>query len=80
MEKYTLVGVNGNAFAVMAYVVRAMELEKVAKRTIRAYTDKAMSGSYDDLLALSCEELDKLNEKYLDMDEDDHLWIDMDED
>lgn len=73
MEKYSLVGVDGNAFYVMAYVIRAMKREGYSKELIDSYTQEAMSGDYDNLLAVSCEELDKLNEKYMDMDEDDDL-------
>ena len=73
MEKYSLVGVDGNAFYVMAYVIRAMKREKADKAAIEAYEKSAMSGDYDNLLAVSVEAIDKLNEKYMDMVEDDDL-------
>ena len=39
-REYTLVGVNGNAFAIMGYVVRAMKLEHKSKDEIDAYIRK----------------------------------------
>lgn len=71
MEKYSLVGVDGNAFYVMAYVIRAMKREKAGKAAIEAYEKSAMSGDYDNLLAVSVEAIDKLNEKYLDEEDED---------
>lgn len=61
-EKYSLVGVDGNAFAVIAYVRKAMRREGWDKELIDSYTQEAMSGDYDNLLAVSVRMLDKLNE------------------
>lgn len=60
--KYTLVGCDGNAFAVMGYVTNAMKKEGKTQAEIRAYRTDAMSGDYNNLLAVSMEVLDELNE------------------
>ena len=51
--KYNLVGVNGNAFSIMAYVRKAMKDEKFTKDEIEEYVNKATSGDYSNLLATS---------------------------
>jgi hypothetical protein len=60
--KYDFVGVDGNAFAVMAYVLKAMRECKMSKEEQSDYQTKAMSGDYDHLLAVSVEMIDKCNE------------------
>lgn len=60
--KYDLVGVDGNAFAVMGYVLKAMKECKMSKEEQSDYQTKAMSGDYDHLLAVSIEMIDKCNE------------------
>jgi len=62
-EKYTLVGVDGNAFSVMGYVRKAMKREHKTSAEIDAYTKDAMSSDYDHLLGVSIEMIDKLNEE-----------------
>ena len=64
MEEYTLVGVDGNAFFVMGYVVKSMRRERFSSDEIKSYKDKSMSGDYGNLLQVSCEYLDKCNERY----------------
>lgn len=61
--KYNLVGVDGNAFAVMGYVVQCMKKEKMTAEEIKAYKDKAMSGDYNNLLATSFDMIERLNDK-----------------
>ena len=61
MTYYTLVGVDGNAFAVMGYVTGALRREGF-KDKIEEYRKEAMSGNYDNLLAVSMRYLDELNE------------------
>ena len=58
---YTLVGVDGNAFAVMGYVSRAMKETGFSKEEISDYTKCATSGDYDNLLAVSCDYIDQCN-------------------
>ena len=60
--KYDLVGVDGNAYSVMAYVLRAMKECKMSKEEQSDYQTKAMSGDYNNLLAVSVEMIDKCNE------------------
>lgn len=70
IQKYTLVGCDGNAFAIMAYVCRAFdESGRLFKRpqvitdaNKKNYQMLAMSGNYDELLALSMETLEDINE------------------
>lgn len=60
--KYDLVGVDGNAFAVMGYVLKTMKECKMSKEEQSDYQTKAMSGDYNNLLAVSIEIIDKCNE------------------
>ena len=60
--KYDLVGIDGNAFSVMGYVLKAMKECKMSKEEQSDYQTKAMSGDYNNLLAVSVEMIDKCNE------------------
>ena len=60
--KYDLVGVDGNAFAVMGYVLKAMKEWKMSKEEQSDYQTEAMSGDYDNLLVVSVEMIDLCNE------------------
>lgn len=63
---YSLIGVDGNAYSVMAYVSDAMEAEGKSKSDIDEYYKKAQSGDYKNLLSVSmsmCAELNKLKER-----------------
>lgn len=60
-RKYTLVGVDGNAFSVMGYVRRAMRECGKSQQEQQEYSNKAMSGDYNNLLCVSMEMLDELN-------------------
>ena len=62
-ERYTLVGVDGNAFSVMGYVRRAMKERHKTSAEIDAYTKDAMSSDYNHLIGVSIEMIDKLNEE-----------------
>lgn len=48
--KVQLVGQDGNAFAIMASVKRALKKAKVDDAEISQYLSEAMSGDYDNLL------------------------------
>ena len=69
MKRYTLVGVDGNAFCVMGYVINAMkETERPLKRphvitlgNIDSYKTLAMSGDYNNLLSISMDVLNDIN-------------------
>lgn len=60
-RNYSLVGVNGNAFAVMGYVIKAMRECGCSKDEISSYQTKAMSSDYNNLLVVSCDKLEELN-------------------
>ena len=60
--KYELVGVDGNAYSVMGYVLRAMKECGMSKEEQSAYQTKATSEDYNNLLCVSVEMIDKCNE------------------
>ena len=60
--KYTLVGVDGNAFCVMGYTSRALEREGLGD-LVDEMTEKATSGDYHNLLSVCMEYIDKANKK-----------------
>lgn len=59
--KYDLVGVDGNAWAVMGYVGRALKNEDL-ENLKDEYMSKAMSGDYSNLICVSLEYVEKANE------------------
>lgn len=61
MEKYSLIGVDGNAFSVMGYTSKALKREGLG-HLVDEMRDKAMSGDYDNLLRVCMEYVDKANE------------------
>lgn len=62
-REYTLIGVDGNAFAIMGYVVRAMKLEHKSKDEIDAYIRDAKSSDYTHLIAVSVDMCEELNNR-----------------
>ena len=62
-DKYTLVGVDGNAFCVMGYVCSAMHEQKFTKQEVDAYLADAKSSDYNHLLCVSIEMVEKCNER-----------------
>ena len=61
-QKYTLVGVDGNAFNIMGYVRNAMKERRFSADEISAYTKDAMSSDYNHLVFVSLNMIDKCNE------------------
>ena len=61
--KYTLVGVDGNAYVVMGYVKDAMREVGMNQGEREAYVADATSGDYNHLLRTSMDMLDKCNER-----------------
>lgn len=53
-EKYSLVGVDGNAFSVMGYTTRALKREGLGDKVDEMHK-KAMSGDYSNLICV-CDE------------------------
>ena len=62
MAKYTLVGVNGNAYSIMGYTSRALRNEGL-ENLVEDMLTQAKSGDYDNLLCVCDEYVDKANEK-----------------
>lgn len=58
---YSLVGVGGNAFAIIGYITRIMRRNHLPKERINDYVNKAMSGDYDNVIQQSLEIVDELN-------------------
>jgi hypothetical protein len=48
-----LVGQDGNAFAIMGRVSRALEKAGASKEEVNQYMDESMSGDYDNLLRVA---------------------------
>jgi hypothetical protein len=79
-----LVGEDGNAFAILGRVSRAMRQAHVPLVDIEEYHKEATSGDYDHLLqvtmqTVSCDAEEEDDEYYdddLDDDDDDDLWDD----
>ena len=62
MKAYTLLGVDGNTYAIMGYVRIAMRRAGMSREDIDAYTKDATSSDYYHLLVVSSEMIDKVNE------------------
>ena len=63
MRAYSLVGVDGNAFAIMGYTAKAMRREGFSKDDINAMYEEAKSGDYSNLICVCASWIDKVNEK-----------------
>lgn len=61
-KKFSLVGVDGNAFNIMAYVKTAMRKAGFSKEERSAYIEDCMRGDYDRLLIISDEMIDRCND------------------
>lgn len=61
--KYTLVGIDGNAFAIMSYVKKAMETEGYSRSDIDLYIDDAKSSDYNHLVSVSLDKIHEINLK-----------------
>ena len=81
MKAFNIVGVDGNAFSIMGYVLNAMKVayrsaalpdedgmasnegkEQFGANAQTAYQKRAMSGDYSNLLCVSQEMIEKVNE------------------
>jgi len=61
-KPYDLVGIDGNAYSVMGYVSSCMKAEKKTNEEINNYRKEAMSGDYNNLLVVSIDMIESLNE------------------
>lgn len=68
--KYTLIGVDGNAYAIMGYTARALKREGLRDLVDQMHKE-AMSGDYNNLLMVCMGYIDKANEAAGDTEEDD---------
>ena len=62
-KKYTLDDVDGNAYAIMAYVCKSMRREGKTNEEIGNYFKDAHSGNYRHLIDISVEMCERLNEE-----------------
>ena len=69
MAYYSLIGVDGNAFSVMAYVAKAMKKHGYKATQICEYNVSCMNGNYAELIQKSMKVLDEINSK-LDAEDD----------
>ena len=70
MAKYTLVGVDGNAYSIMGYTSRALKSEGLRDKVDEMFS-RATSGDYYNLIAVCDEYIQMANEKAGEEDEDD---------
>lgn len=63
MKPYSLIGVDGNAYAVMGYVSRAMLHSGFTTKERDEYLADAQSDDYDHLLTVSVDMVEKVNGK-----------------
>ena len=68
MEKYSLIGVDGNAFSVMGYTAQALRHEGL-RNLVSEMQERAMSGDYNNLLVVCQEYIDIANERSEENDE-----------
>lgn len=74
---YSLVGVDGNAFALMGYTAKAMRRAGFTEAEIKGMYAEAESGDYYNLIAVCDDYVNKVNEKLgltEEDDEDDGEW------
>ena len=61
-KKFDLVGVDGNAFSIMAYVKTVMREAGFSNKERSEYVEDCMRGDYDRLLILSEDMIDRCND------------------
>lgn len=61
MQRFDLVGVDGNAFSLMGYTARALKTAGLGD-LVKEMQDKAMSGDYNNLICVCDEYVQKANE------------------
>lgn len=62
-KKYSLIGVDGNAYAIMGYVSHAMRESGFTKEEIEKYNEDAMAADYNHLVYASYHMVEKCNNK-----------------
>ena len=71
MDKYSLIGVDGNAYFIMGYVSKALKREGLSD-LVDKYIKEATSSDYHHLVFVSCEYIDMANRKANKIDGDDN--------
>lgn len=61
-QKYSLIGVDGNAFCIMGYISNAMRRTGYSEEEIDKYLSEAQSSDYSNLVAVSSDQINKVNE------------------
>lgn len=75
MKAYSLVGIDGNAYSIMGYTVKAMQaackqvrngsaLQKFGSVAQTAYRAEATSSDYNHLIRVSVDMLDRVNKSF----------------
>ena len=59
-QKYSLLGIDGNAFSIMGYVTDCMKREEKSVDEMTIYMTKATRGTYESLLAVSQQAINDL--------------------
>jgi len=62
-EQYSLIGINGNAFALMGYTRRAMKETGFTAEEISMVMEEAQSGDYSNLVVTLDQAIDACNER-----------------
>lgn len=62
-EKYTLVGVDGNVFAIIGYVINCMKQERMPRESIEAFKNNCLNQgkNYYEIVAYAADTIDMLN-------------------
>lgn len=69
MAKYSLIGIDGNAFSVMGYTARALK-KSGHPDMVRCMYDRATKGDYEDLLWVCQRYIDIANGEMEDFDDE----------
>lgn len=62
--KYDLTTVDGNAFSIMGYIIKGMRKEGFTEQQIKEYQSKAMSSDYNNLVTVSLDYMEMLNDTH----------------
>lgn len=63
MKEYTLVGVDSNAFAILAYTQKAMRECKFSKEQIEKMRTEATASDYNNLICVCMDYVGKCNDR-----------------
>lgn len=69
---YSLVGVDGNAYSIMGYTGNAMKHAGFSKSDIDTMYKEATASTYENLICICSDYIDKVNEKLGLTEEDDY--------